>query len=244
MAKKSANQGAERNERRAKAEQLRAAQARKEKTRGLVILGLSVAVVVGLLAAALVPYLKDRSRKKELEGLALEKLGAAESAAGCQERKIESAKGAGNHADPGTPIKYDSAPPSFGSHWGNFLSGVEIRNFYNAEDRPEVERLVHSLEHGHTILWYDDTVKPGTDTYKQVEAIAEKFSADDYFMAAPWKASDGDAFPDGTHVALTHWTGPDKQEGITQYCAKPSGTVIKQFMKDYDKMNAPEPGAA
>ena len=241
MAKKT---NSERNERRAVVEQLRKEQARKERMRGLLILGVSVAVVIGLLAAALIPYLQDRSRKKELEGMALEKLGAAEAEAGCQDRKIEDAQGSGNHAAPGTPIKYDDAPPAFGEHWGNFLQGVEIRNFYNAEDRPEVERLVHSLEHGHTILWYDDTVKPGTESYEQIQAIADKFDAEDYFMSAPWHESDGGAFPEGTHVALTHWTGPENQKGITLYCEKPSGTVIKAFMKDYDKMNAPEPGAA
>lgn len=240
MAKKT---NRERNERRAIVEQLRKEQARKERMRGMLILGVSVAVVIGLLAAALIPYLQDRSRKKELEGLALEKLGATEAAANCQERKIEDAQGSGDHAPPGTPIPYDAAPPSFGSHWGNFLQGVEIRNFYNAEDRPEVERLVHSLEHGHTILWYDDTVTPGTEAYQQIEDIAEKFAAEDYFMSAPWHESDGGSFPEGMHVALTHWTGPENQEGITQYCEKPSGSVIKEFMKDYDKMNAPEPGA-
>ena len=57
--------------------------------------------------------------------------------------------------------------------------------------------MVHSLEHGHTILWYDDTVKPGTDAYKDVQAIAKKFDAEtDKFMAAPWKSSDGKSFPE------------------------------------------------
>lgn len=230
--------------RRAIAEQLRKEHERKEKLRTGLILGISLVIVAGLLIAALIPYLQDRSRKKELEGLALDKIGATESAAGCQDRKIVDAQGAGQHESPGTPIKYDAAPPAFGSHWGNFLSGVEIRNFYSVEDRPQIERLVHSLEHGHTILWYDDSVKPGTDSYRQIEEIAGKLKAEDYFMAAPWTAKDGGAFPEGTHVALTHWTGPDKQQGITQYCAKPSGDVVQQFMKDYDKMDAPEPGAA
>lgn len=239
-----ASRSSAKNDRRAVAERLRKEHERKEKLRSRLILGVSLAIVAGLLAAALIPYLQDRARKNELAGLALDKLGAAESAAGCQDRRIVDATGAGQHENPGTKIQYDAAPPAFGSHWGNFLSGVEIRNFYSTQDRPEIERLVHSLEHGHTILWYDDTVKPGTESYGQIKEIADKLDAQDYFMAAPWTAQDGADFPDGTHVALTHWTGPTKQEGITQYCAKPSGEVIQQFMKDYDKMNAPEPGAA
>ena len=55
---------------------------------------------------------------------------------------------------------------------------------------------MHSLEHGHTILWYDESVKPGTDAYKDIKAIAAKFDAqDDKFMAAPWNASDGSPSP-------------------------------------------------
>ena len=123
--------------------------------------------------------------------------------------------------------------------------GSEIRNFYTTQDRPEIERLVHSLEHGHTILWYDAaTVKPGTEAYKTVQAISTKFSTEAYFMAAPWATSDGGPFPSGKHIALTHWTGPQKQEGITEFCAAPSGAVVKKFTDTYQPRNAPEPGGA
>jgi hypothetical protein len=111
------------------------------------------------------------------------------------------------------------------------------------DDRPEVERLVHSLEHGHTILWYDDTVKPGTEAYKNIQAISKTFDEGDKFIAAPWEKADGKAFPSGKHVALTHWTGPEKQQGITQYCGAPSGAVVEQFMDEYPASSAPEPGA-
>ncbi len=153
------------------------------------------------------------------------------------------ATGSGDHVDTGTKVPYPAAPPAFGPHWPNFLQGSEIRSFYTDQDRPEIERLVHSLEHGHTILWYDETVKAGTDAYQDVQAIADKFGEGDYFIAAPWAASDGNALPSGKHLALTHWTGPEAQEGITQYCAAPSGSVVEKFMEDYPADNAPEPGA-
>jgi hypothetical protein len=63
-------------------------------------------------------------------------------------------------------------------------------------------------------------------------------------MAAPWTSKDGKDFPSGKHVALTHWTGPDNQQGVTQYCAGASGSVIKKFTTDYPADDAPEPGAA
>lgn len=242
MAKKSARE----TERRERVEQLRREQARKERTRSLAILGACVVLVVGLLAAALIPYIKDQREKSRLEGTPVSKLGVSESAAACSPATTKDANGSGKHLTIGVPIPYQDAPPAFGPHWGNFLQGSEIRTFYSPEDRPQLERLVHSLEHGHTILWYDDTIKAGSEGYKQVQAIADKLGLDSYFIAAPWTAKDesGKSFPSGKHVALTHWTGPSKQQGVTQYCGKPSGKVVADFVKKYPKDDAPEPGAA
>jgi hypothetical protein len=232
------------NQRRAIAEQLRKEQASKERRRSMLILGACVVVVIGLLAAALIPYIGSVRAENKAAGTPLAEMGAKEAAAGCAPQQKADASGNGDHVTVGKKIAYSQAPPAFGRHWGNFLQGSEIRNFYTPEDRPEIERLVHSLEHGHTILWYDETVKPGTEAYKTVKAISEKFDAAAYFMAAPWNKSDGGAFPAGKHVALTHWTGPDKQQGITQYCAAPSGAVVKKFTDEYKPSDAPEPGAA
>ena len=232
------------NERRAIAEQLRRDQERKERRRSLLILGACVLVVVGLLTAALIPYLQQRSEDKKLEGTPMNKLGASTSAAECDPVSKKNASGSGDHVNPPEKIDYPDAPPASGPHWGNFLQGSEIRNFYSTQDRPEVERLVHSLEHGHTILWYDDSVKPDTKAYKDIKAMADKLDPEAYFMSAPWTSADGGAFPDGKHIALTHWTGPENQEGITQYCGAPSGAVVEKFLDDYPPSNAPEPGAA
>ncbi len=238
MAKKS-----ERDSRRAVAEQMRQEQARKERRRSLLILGTCVVVVLGLLGSAVFVYVQDLREESKAKGTPLAELGATTSAAKCDPVKKAKASGNNNHIDPPTPIPYPDAPPAFGPHWGNYLQGSEIRNFYTVDDRPEVERLVHSLEHGHTILWYDDTVKPGTDAYKDVQAISKKFNEEQKFIAAPWTEKDGKSFPSGKHVALTHWTGPENQQGITQYCTLPSGAVVSKFTKDYPASNAPEPNA-
>ena len=231
-------------DRRAVVEQMRKEQQRKERTRSMVILGVSVAVVLGLLALAVVPYVRDAQRRHKLQAASVSSLGVTPSAAGCQAIKTANAQGSGQHKAEGTTIKYSTAPPAYGPHWGNFLQGPEIKNFYNTEDRPPIERLVHSLEHGHTILWYDDTVKPGTKAYRDIEQIAGKFASDAYFMSAPWHTKDGGAFPSGTHIALTHWTGPQNQKGVWEYCAQPSGSVVKSFLGKYPPTNAPEPGSA
>jgi hypothetical protein len=239
-----ANKNPKNVERRALVEKMRQEQARKERRRSMAILGVCIVAVIGLLAAALIPYLKDRADEKRLQGLPIDKIGVSTAKAACDPIKTADASGNAEHIPSGTPIDYPDAPPAFGKHWGNFLVGSEIRPFYTVDDRPELERMVHSLEHGHTIAWYDDTVKPGTKAYDDLKAIAEKLPASSYFMAAPWKPEDGKAFPEGKHVVLTHWTGPDNQKGIWEYCGAPSGAVVKKFLQDYPAKDAPEPGAA
>lgn len=235
------------DDRRARAEAARAAQqaaARKERLRGFAIFGAAAVVVIGLIAAALVPYLKDRAADRELADADLASLGVSQSAAGCRAPTTKTATGNNEHLNPGTPISYPDHPPAFGKHWGNFLYGSEIRTFYSRQDRPELERMVHSLEHGHTIVWYDDSVKAGSADYEALQQITSKLGVDSYIMAAPYDRADGGAFPDGAHIAMTHWTGPQDQKGVWQYCDKVSGSVVDSFVKKYPKEDTPEPGAA
>lgn len=231
------------NERRAIAEQLRKEQARKERMRSLLILGACVLVVIGLLVAALIPYLSKQQADKKVAATPLTQVGVASSAASCDPPVKRSARGSGQHLPIGTKIPYPDAPPAFGPHWPNFLSGPEIRTLYTPADRPPLERLVHSLEHGHTLLWYDDTITPGSAPYTAIQAVADKLGTSSYFMAVPWTKADGKPFPSGRHIALTHWTGPQRQQGVTQYCGGVSGAVVKSFLDAYPPMDAPEPGS-
>ena len=242
MAKKNPKE----QERRALVEQMRAEQQRKERRRSMLILGVCIVVVLGLLSLALVPYIKDKKNDSKIAGTAVAKLGATEAAASCDKITTKSAEGSGVHKDPGTKIDYPDAPPAFGAHWGNFLQRNEQRSFWTAADRPPLEQMVHSLEHGHTYIWYDDTIKEGSPEYKDLQAIAKKFQQknDLYVNVVPWLSTDGKPFPDGKHVVLTHWTGPQDQKGVWQYCGKPSGAVIADFVDTYPSSNSPEPGAA
>jgi hypothetical protein len=157
-------------------------------------------------------------------------------------------------------IKYTTAPPAFGSHWNE--QGVAPapfnRKYYTAKDRPELEALVHNLEHGYTILWYDDSVAGNADELNVIAGIADKFrsSSDNLrykFIAAPRTSDDekeSGKFPDGMHVALSHWsaggsgeTDTSKQVGVFQYCSKPSGAALKDFMLKYPYTDSPEPDA-
>ena len=115
--------------------------------------------------------------------------------------------------------------------------------------------LVHNLEHGYNILWYDETVAADDGLLKEIEDIAGKFpgSTDprNKFIAAPWTSEDGADFPQGSHIALTHWSAggtsggePSDQEGIWQYCEAPSGEAVASFVEDYPFTDSPEPNAA
>ena len=56
----------------------------------------------------------------------------------------------------------------------------------------------------------------------------------------PWLESDGKAFPDGQHIAFTHWSiggadqdpAGDGQVGVWQYCSDVSGDALNTFMLD------------
>lgn len=244
MAKKNSPKRTREQDRRAVAEQLRREQAKRERRRSMLILGGCIVVVVGLLAAALIPYLRQVRADNKAAATPVSALGVSSASARCDPAQEKKATGNNQHINPPKTIDYPDAPPASGPHWGNFLQGPEIRTFYSPSDRPQVERLVHSLEHGHTIIWYDDTVKPGSKDYQALQEIARKMGLGSYVMAAPWTAQDGKSFPAGKHVALTHWTGPTNQQGVTQYCAEPSGAVVQDFVKKFPKTDAPEPGAA
>jgi hypothetical protein len=207
----------------------------------LVAVAVAVALTVVWVAAA--PYVSELRRKHELRSLPLARIGASRAEAGCRPEIRRPATGAGDHVRTGTPVRYPDAPPAFGPHWADYLDGDQLRNLYTTADRPPVERLVHSLEHGHTILWYDDTVRPGTTAWSDLRELADRFSARVYFIAAPWEPGDGAPFPTGTHVVLTHWTGGDHQQGVWEYCARPSGQVVGDFLLQWSPRNAPEPGA-
>jgi hypothetical protein len=82
----------------------------------------------------------------------------------------------------------------------------------------------------------------------ELRTISKKFDAVDKVMVLPWEADDGDPFPDGKHVALTHWSvsgGNDgtAQVGVWQYCAQPSGAAVESFVEDHPAADAPEPNA-
>ena len=235
-------------ERRALVEKMRAEQARKEKQRSMLILGACIVVVLGLLSAALIPYLKDRNKDSKLANTAIAKIGATPTAAACDPIKTVPTDKNQNHIPEGTPITYKDAPPAFGEHRPQ--PAAFGRPFYTAVDRPEVAALVHNEEHGYTIAWYDETAAKDKTEMDDLRAIAKKYQDDnERFIAAPWTSDDGGAFPDGKHIALTRWSADAAkpgdqagQRGNWQYCGGVSGSVISDFFDKWSNKESPEPG--
>ncbi|WP_322937778.1 DUF3105 domain-containing protein [Nocardioides bizhenqiangii] len=164
----------------------------------------------------------------------------------------EAVDGAGDHVDEGS-ITYSSAPPSFGDHRSRWAVGAP--SFYDVDDRPEVAVLVHNLEHGYNILWYDQAVVDDPDALAHVQDIAGDYATlggppdpDTAFIAAPWTDEDGAPFPDGAHFALTHWYADPSDRsasradevGLTRFCSTISAAIVREWMDAYPLSDAPE----
>ena len=110
--------------------------------------------------------------------------------------------GTGEHVGPGSQkpdqvkVEYDTVPPSHGPHFAQ--PAVSARKFYTAADRPPVETLVHNLEHGYTVLWYDgDKAKGKEELLRDIADQAnKKAESADKFLVVEWDTSRG-AFPAG-----------------------------------------------
>jgi len=242
-----ANKSNKDRDRRAVVEQMRRDQKKAERRRTIVVVAVCVVVALVIVGLAAIPLIKQN----KLTSGDLTSIGATEKAAGCSPIQTKKANGNQDHKPQGTPISYDDAPPAFGPHWPS--PAPFERKFYTADDRPDVEFLVHNLEHGYSLLWYDDTIAKSSDQLAVVKAIAKKYEGSqkltDKFIAVPWTSKDGKAFPAGKHVAITHWSaGGDpsdvsKQKGVWEYCGDPSGAVVQKFMKEYPYSDSPEPQA-
>ncbi|HSE09398.1 MAG TPA: DUF3105 domain-containing protein [Nocardioidaceae bacterium] len=245
MAKASKNQ-----DRRAVLEQMRREQQAAEKKRTAMIIAGAGLVGLLIIGAAAYPLISDTLTQSELAKKELAALGASAEAAGCTDVQAKEATGSADHREPGSDLPYVDSPPATGPHYPTWAD--ISRKFYTAQERPDLGLLVHNLEHGYNILWYDETIADDAEKVADVEAIARKFEGTDFedkFIAAPWTAEDGEPFPDGAHVALTHWSmggtngNPEGQHGITQYCEAPSGEAVAEFVEQYPYTDSPEPGA-
>ncbi len=244
----------EKSERRQLIDDMRRKQKRADQRQGMAIVGVCILVALVIVGAALYPKIRDTVNDQKWKGKSVSEIGA--KAGVCGDITEKEATGNQEHVPEGQKVDYKDAPPAFGAHWN--VAGVAPTpigdRFYSEDSRPELEALVHNLEHGYTILWYDTTANSESDQISAMRAIAKIMDANDTnqrlkFKVAPWTKADVKkigAFPKGQHIAFTHWrVDPDtsKQYGSWQYCSEVSGAALDSFMKKYPFTDAPEPYA-
>lgn len=247
MAKKSVK-----SDRQAVIDDIRKKQKGSDKRRSFAIVGVCALIALLIVGAAAYGPIKGAYDLRQFNDTAIEDIGAPASA--CTDITTKPADGTQQHNPLGTSIDYPDAPPAFGQHYES--PDPMDRKLYSADDRPALGTLVHNLEHGYTILWYDETTAADSAQMDEIGAIANKFAGTSNqrlkFKAVPWAPEDegGKAFPGGAHVAMTHWsaggngvTDAAKQVGAFQYCSAPSGEALKAFMLKYPYTDSPEPGA-
>lgn len=108
------------------------------------------------------------------------------------------------HVDEGEKVKYNSNPPTSGSHY-------PVWETYGIKDKPVVdEKLVHSLEHGYIIMSYNCAKLPknvNCDTFKkQIIDLANQ--------KRTWKIIVIPRPELDVPVALTAWTYLDKMNSF------------------------------
>lgn len=233
-------------DRRARVEQMRRQQQSAERRRTMLVMGaalLVVAVLVGLVVVAIVDFRRDNPEQAASE---VSEVGVEASAADCDDVISEPAEGVNAHVGPGTSspdkvrVDYPTAPPAFGEHYPS--PEYPASAFYTPDDRPAMEALVHNLEHGYTVVWYEESLPE--EQQQQLRRIAELAREMDEtagkFIVSAWDDSYGE-FPEGKPVAISHWGAED---GYRQYCGAVSGEVIEQFVEDHPYTDSPEPNAA
>jgi hypothetical protein len=247
-------------DRRNKVEQMRAEAKAAERKRSLIVISVCAVLAVAIIGFGVVHILQQNKKADALNAADLEQIGVSTSAAGCEPVTEKDATGQQQHVT--TPVTYTVWPPSFGPH--NPLPADAGIHIYTADDRPELERLVHNEEHGWTIVWYDTTIGDDNDAMAELQAVAKKFDAhgsDPQYnlIIAPWLKTDGGGspIPDGKHIAFTHWSihqptfdpkafqdvtadNPIPSWGVSQYCSSFSGAALADFIAKYPYDDAPE----
>jgi hypothetical protein len=110
--------------------------------------------------------------------------------------QVESFESEGRlHVEYGTDVNYTRTPPLSGPHWG----GAVQAGFYT--ETPELPRLVHTIEHGGVVIYYDESAL----TPEAEESLTTWAAAHD----RPWQSivavPNPNENPRGDYV-LTAWT--------------------------------------
>lgn len=240
-------------DRKRKLEELKRQQRSKERRKTILTLGtasvIGLALLGGVIGAAVAENRKEERAKKKAAAEAQAKIDAAKAElktigvpaaqASCTPPTTDNPIPTGKHVQ--GEVQYPSAPPTGGDHSQQTLP-IEGQNFYERDSAGQlVEQAVHDLEHGVIVAWYDSKLAAAeVDVLKKIAANAlTQMSANlpgerpkNRLLVMPW---DRGNFADDKHFVLTAW-------GHKQACGKVSGEAVQTFMEQFENKDAPEPG--
>ena len=186
-------------ERRLAEERRRQAQ-RKAARRGNLMTAGIIGVVALIVVALIAPELMGRNQS----------VGGDRASAGCS--AIETHEIEGNeHVDEGTPVDYETNPPTSGNHYGTPADP----GFYTNELARET--LVHNMEHGQIVIWYRPDAP--SSVIDDIESIADQERI--ATLAVPY-----DNVPEGSNFSMTAW-------GASQNCDRVSQEVVDEFRRRF-----------
>ena len=237
-------------DRRARIVELQQKEKARENRVRLQIVGGCVSIL--LVLGGVITYASIDARGSQPD-VAILAIGVPAAAASCDPVTQDKTGGNGEHVEPGasSKVKYNTVPPSSGGHYSD--PEVSDRRFFTAADRPKMERLVHNLEHGYTVLWYDQQAGEAKKAeLEQIAKLANRIdAASGKFIVSAWDPSYGE-LPAGKKFALSHWsatvgteqTSEANQVGNRQLCGDLSGAVVKTFIEKHPRTASPEPNGA
>lgn len=205
----------EEKQRRRLADQMKRDQQRKAARRSnLITVGIAV-VIIGAVAAFIVFERESATDAPEAPA------GATAEEAGCD--TIEELEEEGNeHVPAGQTVEYETSPPTSGDHWPP--ENVAEPGFY--PDAVPSESLVHNMEHGQIVIWYD--ADANQETRDNLEQFADAANDPDSpgsgggpIIAVPY-----DDVPEGKTLVMTAWTK-------SQACARYSLEAINDFRVEF-----------
>jgi hypothetical protein len=206
------------------ADQMRRDQQRKAARRSNMI---TIGIAVVIIAAVTVFIINERSAETEA---AAAPEGVPADEAGCD--PVEEHEEEGNqHVDPNQEVQYETSPPTSGDHWPPEL--VADADFY--PDTVPEESLVHNLEHGQIVIWYDadastevtDNLEEFTDSQNDPDALPAGATTPP-IVSVPY-----DDVPEGKSYVMTAWTQ-------SQACSSYSLEAINEFRERFQG-RSPEP---
>jgi hypothetical protein len=231
------------SDRRQRIEEIKREQQAADRKRNLLFGGIGGVIALAIIGGSVLAVQRTEAAKPE--NRALDSFGVPAADASCGEVLSTKSSGVNNHVSPvqqdgsKTVVDYTTVPPAFGPHFD--APAPFERGFYNERDRPAMETLVHNLEHGYVVVWYDPALSD--DDKGEIEGTIAKLRTENAtakVVASPWDSAYG-KLPEDTAVAMSHW---GVKAGARQLCGAVSGEAINAFVLAHPPTDSPEPNGA